>query len=182
MTEAVKSPSFSIKEINSAIDALVKAQARASDCVGKVLVMAVYASIQGIQTGPVPDHVGVANSLLKVLRKSTKKDAIIAFLEHFGQLYCNKAGEFEHFKLGTQAALEWTPEYVETVKLAATNWESFKAKPVPTDLDVEERVMKLIKDVAKQQKDGKTVKHAKLVAKLVNALATYHAEVGVTAE
>lgn len=163
---------FSIEDINRAVDRLVKAQARASDEVGKVLVMAVYASIVGIEGS----YTGVANTLLKVLRKSTKRDAIVAFLETYGKLGMTKAGVFDYFNVGEASALAWTKEYVAKVKLAAHTWESFKSAPVPQELDIETAVQNLITKAAKAQKGNKPVKHEKLIALLVGAMAKYHAE------
>lgn len=172
---------FTLEEINRAVDALVKAQARASDSVGKVLVMAVYASIVGVTAGQSKDFVGIANTLIKVLRKSTKKDAIVAFLQTYGKLNYSKdaGGVFKHFDLGSAAGLAWTKEYVAVVKLAAASWESFKAEPASVELDVEAKVQAIITAAAKAQKANKPVKNEKLINGLVEALAKYHAATAV---
>ncbi len=163
--------SFTVADVNKAIDTLVKTQARASQSVAAVLTMSVYCSIKGIEGS----HVAVANTLLKVLRKSTKRDAIVAFLEHYGQLaYVGQ--QFEHFTSNAAAkALAWTPEYVEVVKLAAGDWESFRKPTIEAELDIEAGVQRLIDKASKAQKSGKTVKNAKLLVELQSALAKFHA-------
>lgn len=168
-------PAFTVSDVNKAIDTMVKAQARSAGAIGKVLVMAVYASIVGIEK----DHVGVANAVTKNLRKSTKQSAVIAFLEQYGQLaYLGEKKGWQHFALGTQKDLAWTKDYVETVQKAAETWESFKPEAEETEFDVEAKIRKIIADAAKRQKNGKPVKAADILADLPAVLAKHTALVG----
>lgn len=175
---------FTVVEINKAIEALDRAQRNATSSIAKVLVMAVYCSIVGVDA-PTPNgkndaeiakaKVAVANTLMKFLRKSIKRDAIVGFLEHYGQL-AFVGQTFVHFTANEASkALKWTSEYVETVKLAAQDWESFRKPTIEAELDVETAVQAIITKVAKAQKSNKSVKNAKLVVELQAALAKFHA-------
>lgn len=170
---------YTLAQINTAVERLVKDQHRAAQSVSTLLVMSVYASIVGIGEGAAKSHVSVANTLLKVLRKSTKRDAIIAFLEHYGQLaFIDQT--FQHFTANEASrSLAWTKEYVELVKLAANDWESFRKPAVESELDVEAAVQNLLTKTAKAQKNNKPVKHAELAAFLVEAMARFHAKQAV---
>lgn len=163
---------FTLEQINTAVEQLVKNQHRAAQSVATLLTMAVYGSIVGVAGS----HVSVANTIIKVLRKSTKRDAIVAFLEHYGQLaFVDQT--FQHFTVTEAAkALKWTKEYVELVKLAANDWESFRKPAVEQELDIEAAVQMLLTKSAKAQKNNKVVKNAELNAFLVDALARYHAK------
>lgn len=160
-------PAFTLAEINKAVDAMAKTQARSAQAIERVLVMAVYASIVGIEG----DHVAVATMVTKNLRKSTKASAVINFLEAYGQLAYIK-GEWQHFALGSQKDLAWTREYVAEVQKAAAGWETYKPEPEDLGFDVEAKIRKIIADAAKRQKAGKPVEHAELLGKLPEVLAS----------
>lgn len=171
-------PEFTMAQVNAAIEQLAKAQARTHDQIGKILVMGVYASIAGLDVGTKErDYVGPANALVKALRTSMKKDAIVAFLMHFGALNYNAKEGFKHFTLGAAGKLAWTKDYVATVQNAARDWEAFRVQSDPKDYDVEAAVMTIVKAVAAKQKKNQAVKHAPLTKELVSALARYHAAV-----
>lgn len=137
-----------------------------------VLVMAVYDSI-------VNESADVANEVVGALRTSTKKDAIVAFLQEFGQLadVGGKVG-FEHFALGKQAHLTWSREYVEAVQEAAADWESFRVKKPVVARDMLESLTKLIDSASK--KDAKFL-NADLLPHLVATKAKYVSDAALKA-
>jgi hypothetical protein len=162
-------PSFTLEQINKAVEQMAKAQVKSVDAIAKVLVMAVYASIVGIEK----DHVAVAKMVIANLRKSVKSKAIIDFLEEYGQLAYIE-GKWQHFTQSTKArSLKWTPEYSKTVQDAAAVWESFRTAPVVTEFDVEAKIRGIIADAAKRQKDNKPVKNADILADLPAILAKH---------
>jgi hypothetical protein len=161
-------PEFTLAQINAAVTAMVKAQDRSVTAIGKVLVMAVYASIVGIEK----DHVAVATMVTKNLRKSVKSTAVITFLETYGKLAYLK-GEWQFFNVGAQKALVWDAEYSAKVQAAALTWESLRAEPVEQSFDVEAKIRTIIADAAKRQKAGKKVENAELLAELPAVLATF---------
>lgn len=168
---------FTLAQVNAAIESLSKAQQRTHDQISRVLVMATFASIVGIEAGKNRDHVGVAQSLVNVLRTSMKKDAIVAFLMHFGALNYSAKEGFKHFTLGAAGKLVWSKEYVDTVQAAARNWETFRVAPAEKEYDVAQAVTGILTTVASRQKNGKVVKNDKLAAELVSALARYNAAI-----
>lgn len=135
--------SFTTEEIAAACKKIVTASKSASRAIETVLVMAVYDSI-------VNKSAVVANTLVGSLRQSMKQDAIVAFLEKFGQLY-DRGGKarFAHFALGAQARVVWDADYVALVQEEARNWESFKADPKDSVYDVVKAVEAIIKKADK---------------------------------
>lgn len=164
---------YSMDDVNTAIASLKRGQLSTVAQIGRVLVMACYASIVGIPESDKPeaarDHVGVANALLANLNRSQKRSAIVCFLEHYGALYQGKKG-MEHFSI---SKLEWTAEYVKAVKVASLTWEALKDDPEDKGLDVEASVRSIITKAAKRQKEGKPVANEPLLANLVAALAAF---------
>lgn len=115
---------FTVAEINTAIERMAKSQLAATKSIAVVIVMAAWdANVNG--------KADVANSLMKNLRKGMKKDAIVAILEE----KCNLAyasGTFQTFDAGKG----WTAEEVALIKVAAAGWEAYKkADPAPKELD-----------------------------------------------
>lgn len=157
--------------IDKAVAVVAKAGKAMSRGIETVLVMAVYDSI-------VNKSAAVANSLVNVLRSSTKKDGIKAFLEAYGQLY-DKGGKtgFVHFASGSAARLSWSKGYVDLVQEAAIDWEAFKAAPEAKDFDVV-KALELI--VTKSNKDGVVI-HKALAAYITPLIAQYMARIALEA-
>lgn len=145
--EQFVAPSFTVEQINEAIEAMAKAQAGAVKSIAKVIVMAAWAANQEVGDAT------VANSLMANLRKGIKKDAIVSVLEAF----CNLAyasGRFVSYAAGHG----WTEEEVKAIKVAAASWETFKKAPAPVArVDVivalAELVEKLTTKAKKEQLD-----------------------------
>jgi len=171
--EVVISPvKFTDAEITEAIALIRKSGQQFARGVESLLVMSVYDSI-------INESSVVANALIGALRKSTKQQGIVAFLEKFGKLY-DKGGRtgFVFFNLGAQASLAWTPDYVAAVKEAAMDWESFKPAPAAPELDV---VKALESIVTKSGKEGCVVTHADLVPYISALIAQYTAKAALEA-
>lgn len=115
---------FTIAQINTAIELMVKTQDKMSKAVAQVIVMALW----GANSEKSPD---VANTLVKNIRKGIRKQAVIDLLQAHGNL-AYVSGTFVTF----EAAKGWTDEEVEVYKAAAINWETFK-KPVVADKEVD---------------------------------------------
>lgn len=171
MDNTINILTFNRDDINAAIQKLVRAQKNASRAVETVLVMAVWDSV-------VNESAETANGLIDALRKSTKRDGIVAFLEQFGQLAMTKGKRgFVHFALGAQSAITWDAEYVDLVQEEAQNWESFKpASKVQDDIDVVKLVEGIVKKVNKAKENGDTVLNADLAEYLGALLAQYTAK------
>ena len=157
--------SFTETEVASAVDKIIKAGKSMVRGVEELLVMAVYDSIENKSPK-------VANALVKALRKSTKRDAVVGFLQQYGMLYC-KSGVFTHFALGSQGNLQWTSAYVSEVKDAAEGWESFKADSVPQAYDVLKSVESIMKKFDAAKKNSGPTLHDGFVPYLQAALAAF---------
>lgn len=162
--------SFSEDDVSEAVAKLVKAGKSVSRAVEDLLVMAVWDSI-------VNRKADVANALTGALRTSMKRDGVIGFLEHFGQLYDKKGKNgFVHFALGKQEHLVWSKEYVALVKEEAQNWEAFKPAAKATGpLDMVKVLEKAIKQFTKAQDDGEEIVDAKLGEYMKALLGQYSA-------
>jgi hypothetical protein len=165
---------FTPEQITAAVKKLASAGKSLSRSVETVLVMAVYDSI-------VNQSAETANALIGALRKSTKRQGIVHFLEKFGQLY-ERGGKvgFVHFALGAQASLAWTPEYVETVQEEAQGWEDYKPEPAAKDdLDVVKLIEAVAAKIAKAKKNGETIINAELAEYIPALLAQYTAKMAL---
>lgn len=159
---------FTIEDLNKAITAITRAQAKASKEIGKCLLMSLYFSI-------VKADAGAANALINCLRKSTKQQAIVDLLEEHGNLAYTKVGKkpgFEFF----DAKREWTPEVVEDLRNICSDWESYKAPKEEQEVDVAAAVERIVKRAESAKKNQKSVKGEALLAKLTSLLAKYNAE------
>lgn len=152
-----------IEQFNTAIGEIARAQARATKGIGKALVMCVYGSI-------VLKDAGMTEALLKCLRKSTKQTAIKDFIEHYGNIAFTSKG-VQHF----DAKREWTEEYKKEVIKASLTWEDFKTETAAEALDVEAKLMSIIKAGATATKNNREIKHQALLTKISEMLAEYHA-------
>jgi hypothetical protein len=153
-----------IAQFNTVIGEIARAQLRSTRSIAKALTMCVYASIE-------LQDAGMANGLIKCLRKSTKQNAIKDFMEYYGNLCVPKSGDIVYF----DAKREWTAEYKAEVMKAAQNWESFKVEADPTILDVEAKLESILKQGATAVKNNREVKHAELLLKINALLAEFHA-------
>lgn len=172
MSEQSNAPAaveFTLEQFNAAIEALSRGQARVAKAVGQAILMALYfANAKG--------DPGAANALIGCLRKSTKKDGIIALLETHGNLCYAKIGKKDPGFMAYDNKQAWTPDAVKVLRGVCAGWEDFK--PVssgPDSIDVIDKVTKLVKSVKDALKDQKTVKHAELIDAVNAALATYTA-------
>jgi hypothetical protein len=152
-----------IEQFNTTIGEIARAQARATKGIGKALVMCVYGSI-------VLKDAGMTEGLLKCLRKSTKQQGIKAFIEHFGNVAFTSKG-VQYF----DAKREWTEEFKTEVIKASLAWEEFKPETEVEALDVEAKLMAIVKATTSANKNGREVKHAQLVERITQMLAEYHA-------
>ena len=152
-----------IGEFNTVIGEIARAQARATKGIGKALVMCVYGSI-------VLKDAGMTEALTKCLRKSTKQTGIKAFIEHFGNVAFTSKG-VQYF----DAKREWTEEFKTEVIKASLAWEEFKPETEVEAIDVEAKLMAIIKATTSANKTGREVKHAALVESIQTIIAEYHA-------
>jgi hypothetical protein len=152
-----------IEQFNTTIGEIARAQARATKGIGKALVMCVYGSI-------VLKDAGMTEALTKCLRKSTKQTGIKAFIEHFGNVAFTSKG-VQYF----DAKREWTEEFKTEVIKASLAWEEFKPETEVEALDVEAKLMAIVKATTSANKNGREVKHAQLVERITQMLAEYHA-------
>lgn len=152
-----------IGEFNTVIGEIARAQARATKGISKALVMCVYGSIE-------LKDAGMTEALLKCLRKSTKQSAIKDFIEFYGNIAMTAKGA-QYF----DAKREWTEDYKKEVIKASITWEDFKVEAAPEALDVEAKLMAIVKQAATATKSHREIKHAELVAKISEMLAEYHA-------
>jgi hypothetical protein len=152
-----------IGEFNTVIGEIARAQARATKGIGKALVMCVYGSI-------VLKDAGMTEALTKCLRKSTKQTGIKAFIEHFGNVAFTSKG-VQYF----DAKREWTEEFKTEVIKASLAWEEFKPETEVEAIDVEAKLMAIVKATASASKNGREVKHQALVERITQMLAEYHA-------
>lgn len=87
--------------------------------------------------------------LYDAVGNTTRRDALVAYFEKFGNLAWSKADKrvafFDTEKiLGADKALSWTPEYAETVQ--KTPWASLKKEPeIVSQYDVEAEFSKFFK-------------------------------------
>lgn len=159
---------FDASEIADAVAMIVKNGKAMVRGIESVLVMAVYDSI-------VNESPAVANALMKSLRVSTKKNAIVAFLHNYGKLYA-KTDKFVFFGLGAQAKLEWTTEFVAELKEAAMDWESFKVDVEPDAYDVIKAVESVLKKFDSAKKNAAPTTSDTLAPYLRALLAQYCAQ------
>lgn len=152
-----------IGEFNAVIGEIARAQARATKGIGKALVMCVYSSIE-------LKDAGMTEALLKCLRKSTKQSAIKDFIEFYGNIAMTSKGA-QYF----DAKREWTDDYKKEVIKASLTWEDFKVASEPEALDVEAKLMAIVKAAATATKTNREVKNAELVGRITQMLADFHA-------
>lgn len=156
---------FTQTEIDSAVKTLIRQGKAHSRSVETVLVMAVYDSI-------VNSSANTANALIGALRKSMKRDGVIAFLEKYGKLYfrSGKTG-FVHFALGSAGSIVWDADYSAQVKDEAMLWEDYKpAAPEIKAFDV----IKALEAIVKKAEDTEAdVVNRELATYLTPLIAQY---------
>lgn len=160
--------SFDLEQVNKAIQAISKAQAKATKEIGNVILMALYFA------NSKEKDAGVATALVNCLRTSTKQAGIIALLEEFGNLAYTKIGKkagFEWF----DAHHEWNPDCVKELRDICQTWETYKPAKEETALDVAKAVEALIKRADSAKKNNKEVVGAALLEGMSKLLAKYNA-------
>ena len=152
------------EQFASIVKQIIASQNRTTTGIGKALVMCVYASI-------VLKDTSLTNDLLKCLRKSMKQSAIKDFIEAYGNVAMTLKDGAQYF----DAKKEWTPEYKKEVIKASLTWESFKVAKEPDAIDIEAKLIKLLKDVESAKAKNREVKGEALTEGITSALATFHA-------
>jgi hypothetical protein len=161
---------ITLEMFNKTIEAIAKAQARATKEIGKALLMALYFA-------NAKKDAGAANSLIRCLRKSTKQQGIVALLEAYGNLAYmtqgKKVPEFAYFDAGC----EWTPESVKDLRVVCDSWEDFKPAKVEDDkYDLIAAVERAMQKAESAKKNAKTVNGEALLTQLAQLLASYNAK------
>lgn len=145
---------FTIAQINKAVETLVKSQLQMAKSVCTMIVIAAW----GANSEKSAD---LANTLMKNLRKGVRKDAIVAILEE----KCNLAyasGTFVMFEAGQ----DWSVESVKEIRIAAANWESYKkAKVVGKSVDLIDELEALVEKLVKKNSE-KLLDHADKLAQI----------------
>jgi len=145
---------FTVEQINSAIESMAKAQAGAARSIGRVIVMAAWAA-------NVNADAGVANALMKNLRKGTRKQGVIACLEAVANV-AYVSGTFVPFDAGKG----YTEDDAKAIKVAAADWENYKPATVEAaDLDAAEALDALVQKLVKASAKDK-LGHASLLVRI----------------
>lgn len=167
---------FTIEQFNVSINAIVRAQARATKEIGSAILMALYFA-------NAKSDAGAANALVNCLRKSTKQAGIIALLETHGNLAHLKNNKKETFAF-FDAKKDWSVETVKELRTICAGWESFRPEKEEQELDLMVSVERLLKKAEQAKKNHKDVKHGDLAEKLNALLSQYSSEqiVAVQAE
>lgn len=141
-----------IAQFNTAIDRMARLQVMAGTAIAQVMVMALWGANVGIDDSA---NAEFANVLLKNLRKGVKKDAIVAVLEHYGNL-AFVSGTFIPFAAGKG----WAEDEVKAIRVACAGWENFKKAPIAVaDIDVIDELDILVEKLTKKLTAGK-LQHA----------------------
>lgn len=144
----------------------------------RIDAMTQTAAVQCIAQSIVHRNSTPATQLFDVLGKSTRRDALVAYFERFGNLMWSKVESKVVFcdvaNLPSRTKLEWTDEYA--AKVAEVVW--FNAKPEPkikSNFDVEDAVSKLIETIERNIKKGVDVKNSALYDDVAAAYYRYRA-------
>lgn len=157
---------FTIEQFQTALKGIIAAQARATKGIGQALLMCLYFANK-------ESSAKAANDLLGALRKSTKQQAIIDLLEVHGNLaWLKKERKFEFF----DAKQAWTSERVKELRSICEDWESFKVKAEPAEVDILKMYDAIHKKYESAKKNQRDVAHAPLMALLTEAVAKYTAQ------
>lgn len=145
---------FTISEINAAIESMAKAQASSSRSIGKVIVMAAWAANAN-------QDASVANSLMKNLRKGTKKSAVTSVLESVANL-AYVSGTFVFFDAGK----DYSEASAVAIKVAAASWEDHKGPTAPDKaIDVADALDALVQRLNKLSTKS-LLEHAPLLVRI----------------
>ncbi len=117
---------------------------------------------------------GLCGKLVFGMPDMARQDAMIAFVEHYGNFAFNKAeNKIEWFKNGT-ITLPVTAAYAGTLPA----WQDSTRKPTPKSVyDVAEELQRLLGKIEKAQKKGLEVQHADIIPQLRIALRDAASEV-----
>lgn len=121
------------------------------------------AAVQAVFYSVVDSNITPAQQLYDALGSESRKDALLAFLEQFGNMAWSKTEKkivfFDREKItGPTTKLEWTPEYAD--KVAGAPWSAAKAAPAPKSMyDCDEEVRKFIATMEKQAAKGGVKNH-----------------------
>lgn len=119
---------------------------KSSTMIQAVAVQAVFYSV-------VDSNITPAQQLYDALGSESRKDALLAFLEQFGNMAWSKTEKkivfFDREKiLGKEKALSWTEEYA--AKVAGAPWSAAKAPPAEKSMyDCEDAVKTFIRQMEK---------------------------------
>lgn len=143
----------------------------------KLMVQIQIAAVQCVAQSIVHRNATPAMQLFEVIA-GTRRDALVAYFEKFGNLTWSKAEKKVIFcdmeKIPNGRKLEWTAEYAETV--AATSWLSTKKEAEPRSIfDVSEEAEKFLERLTKAKRKGVEIKNDALLERLY---ATYQQYVG----
>jgi hypothetical protein len=131
-------------------------------------VLAVNAIAQSI----IHNNVTPCNKVLSIMNKSSRKAAMIEYLEHYGYAAFSKTDEkFVFCKIESEEAKEFDGK-----KLMLISWTSFKAKKPQAAVDIEAMLLKLIKSGETAIINDSGIKHGALLDMVKVALSNYHEE------
>jgi hypothetical protein len=124
------------------------------------------AAVQAIAQSIVFRNSTPAAQLFEAVGTSSRRDALVKYLEMFGNLCWSKSEKRMAFydveAVEHKPKLEWTSEY--SAKVSEFVWHKAKAEPKAVSMyDVEEKVSTLIDSLRKSAKKGVELKHAPLL-------------------
>lgn len=161
--DRITTEGFTVEQINKAIEVMSRCQSGAITSIARVMVMAAWASITN-------SDAGVANALLKNLRKGVKKTAIVGVLEGVANL-AYVSGTFVFF----DAKKVYDTDGAAVIKAKCAAWESFKSTTEPVTVDAAEALASLVDKLTKA--DGKgLLTHANILARITQLSAEISGE------
>lgn len=151
--DIVTNTGFTVDQINKAIEVMSRCQSGAVTSIARVMVMAAWAA-------NVNSDAGVANALLKNLRKGVKKNAVVGVLESVGNLNYS-SGAFTFFDAGHG----YTADEAAVIKAKCAAWEAFKAETAPQGVDAAEALATLVDRLTKANGKG-LLTHAAILERI----------------
>jgi len=124
------------------------------------------AAVQAIAQSIVFRNSTPAAQLFEAVGPSTRRDALVKYLEMFGNLAWSKSEKrvvfYDVAAIENKPELAWSDEY--SLKVSEFVWHKAKAEPKQVSMyDVEEKVSALIDSLRKSAKKGVELKHAPLL-------------------
>lgn len=135
------------------------------------------AAVQCVAQSIVHRNATPAMQLFDAMGSGSRRDALVAYLELWGNLMWAKSEKKITFcdreRVPGGSKLEWTPEY--SAKVADAMWLKAKAEPTPKSIfDVDEEAGKFLERLTRAKRRGAELKNSELLNRLE---ATYHAYV-----